>query len=68
MPICNIDINRIHSGPITEEIGERLRTLLRESVDVPTAIRKQLSQLRELDERFAIVPAAKNSPRALLNA
>jgi hypothetical protein len=51
MPICNIDINRIHSDAMNKEIGERLRTLLHESVDVPTAIRKQLSQLRELDEQ-----------------
>jgi hypothetical protein len=48
----NVEINHIHSGAICSEIGERLHiTFIRpESNELPLSMRKQLHQLRALDE------------------
>ena len=48
----NVEINRIHSGAICSEIGERLHiTLIRpESNELPLTMRKQLRQLQASDE------------------
>ena len=48
----DVEINRIHSGAICSEIGERLHILLisPESKELPLSMRKQLGQLRGLDE------------------
>ena len=48
----NVEINRIHSGAICREIGERLHiTRMRpESNELPQSMRKQLHLLQALDE------------------
>jgi hypothetical protein len=48
----NVEINRIHSSAICSEIGDRLRVsfMRPESNELPLSIRKQLHQLRTLDE------------------
>jgi hypothetical protein len=48
----NVEIDRIHSGAICNEIGERLhiRLMRPESDELPLSMRKQLRQLRASDE------------------
>jgi hypothetical protein len=48
----NVEINRIHSGAICSEIGERLHITFipPESNELPLTIRKQLRQLQASDE------------------
>jgi len=48
----NVEIDRLHSGAICNEIGERLHiTCIRpESNELPLSMQKQLHQLRALDE------------------
>lgn len=43
-----------HSHAITREIGERLRTVLREQSDLPPNLERQMQQLRALDEAPSI--------------
>ncbi len=57
-----IEIDRIHSRAITDEIGERLRVAHSlESPELPWRIKKQLDQLRKLDreESPSIVPSTR---------
>ena len=57
-----IEIDRIHSRAITDEIGERLRVAHSlESPELPRRIKKQLDQLRKLDreELPSIVPSTR---------
>jgi hypothetical protein len=56
----NIVIDRTHIRAICNEIGERLRiSLSGETPELPLQMRRQLDQLRELDEDASpsIVPA-----------
>jgi hypothetical protein len=48
----NVEINRLHSGAICSEIGERLRVSFMgpESDELPLSMRKQLHQLQAVDE------------------
>jgi hypothetical protein len=54
--------NRIdpkHSRAIVQEIGERLRTFLKEE-ELPRRFRTQIDRLRELEEQSpSIIPAAE---------
>ena len=55
-----IDIDPKHSRAIVQEIGERLRALLKEEPELPGSIRAQLDRLRELEEPSpSNIPAAK---------
>jgi len=51
----NVEINRIHSRAICNEIGERLHITFMppESNELPLSMRKQVHQLRALDEDFS---------------
>jgi len=63
-----IEIDRIHSRAITDEIGERLRVAHSlESPELPRRIQKQLDQLRKLDrqESPSIVPSTENFEKSL---
>jgi hypothetical protein len=63
-----IEIDRIHSRAITDEIGERLRVAHSlESPRLPRRIQKQLDQLRKLDreESPSIVPSTENFEKSL---
>jgi hypothetical protein len=56
----NIDIDGTHSRAICDEIGERLRiSLAREVAGLSPQMKRQLEQLRELDEHASpsIVPS-----------
>jgi hypothetical protein len=46
-----IDIDPKHSRAIVHEIGERLRTFLKEEPELPGGLRAQIDRLRELEER-----------------
>ncbi|RXH40852.1 hypothetical protein [Bradyrhizobium zhanjiangense] len=53
----NISIDQTHGRAIAHEIGERLRGLLREEVELPSSLKRQMQRLRELDgEAPSIVP------------
>jgi hypothetical protein len=55
-----IDIDPKHSRAIAQEIGERLRALLKEEPEVPGSLRTQIDRLRELEEQSpSIVPGAE---------
>ncbi|SIO15592.1 hypothetical protein SAMN05443247_02418 [Bradyrhizobium erythrophlei] len=56
-----IDIDPNHSRAIVEEIGERLRAVLKEEPECPGSLRTQLDRLRELEESRhpSIIPAAE---------
>jgi hypothetical protein len=56
-----IDINPKHSRAIVQEIGERLRAVLKkEEPECPGSLRTQIDRLRELEEQSpSIVPAAE---------
>ena len=63
-----IEIDRIHSRAITDEIGERLRVAHSlKSPELPRRIQKQLDQLRKLDreESPSIVPSTENFEKSL---
>jgi hypothetical protein len=54
-----VDINPKHSRAIVQEIGERLRAVLKEEPECPGSLRTQIDRLRELEEQSpSIVPAA----------
>jgi hypothetical protein len=46
-----IDIDSKHSRAIVQEIGERLRTFLKEEPELPGSLRAQINRLRELEEQ-----------------
>ena len=55
-----IDIDPKHSRAIVQEIGERLRAVLKEEPECPGSLRMQIDRLRELEEQSpSIVPAAE---------
>ncbi|MGL3108122.1 hypothetical protein [Bradyrhizobium sp. BR 1432] len=59
----NISIDQTHGRAIAHEIGERLRGLLREEVELPSSLKRQMQRLRELDiEAPSIVPTTKRTP------
>jgi hypothetical protein len=56
----NVEIDHTHSGAICNEIGERLRIALAgEQPELSSRIRRQMDQLRELDDDASpsIVPS-----------
>ena len=44
-----IEIDYSHSRAILQEIGERLRTLLKEDRELPASLRLQIDRLRQLE-------------------
>ena len=44
-----IEIDYSHSRAIIREIGERLRTSLKEDPELPTSLRLQIDRLRQLE-------------------
>ena len=55
-----IDIDHKHSRAIVQEIGERLRAVLKEEPECPGSLRTQIDRLREFEEQSpSIVPAAE---------
>jgi hypothetical protein len=55
-----IDIDPKHSRAIVQEIGERLRALLKEEPELPGSLRAQINRLHELEGRSpSIIPSAK---------
>jgi hypothetical protein len=55
-----IDIDPKHSRAIVQEIGERLRAVLKEEPECPGSLRTQIDRLRELEEQSpSIIPAAE---------
>ena len=46
-----IDIESKLSRAIVQEIGERLRTSLKEEPELPGSLRAQINRLRELEEQ-----------------
>jgi hypothetical protein len=56
-----IDIDPAHSRAIIRDIGERLRASLKPEPELPTRFKKEIDQLRELEERSpSIVPSAEH--------
>jgi hypothetical protein len=62
----DVDIDHIHSRAIIREIGEGLRTLLREELELPASLRTQLDRLRQSEDQESpsIVPDKGEYPRA----
>ena len=55
-----IDIDPKHSRAIVQEIGERLRAVLKEDPECPGSFRTQIDRLRELEDQSpSIIPAAE---------
>jgi hypothetical protein len=55
-----IDIDPKHSRAIIQEIGERLRAVLKEEPECPVSLGTQIDRLGELEEQSpSIVPAAE---------
>ncbi len=55
-----IDIDSKHSRAIVQEIGERLRAVLKEEPECPDSLRTQIDRLRELEEQSpSIIPTAE---------
>ena len=55
-----IDLDSRHSLAIVQEIGERLRAVLKEEPECPVSLRTQIDRLRELEEQSpSIIPAAE---------
>ncbi|WP_156179909.1 hypothetical protein [Bradyrhizobium sp. LTSPM299] len=46
----SIDIDYKHSRAIVQEVGERLRSILREEQELPKPIRALMARLREQEE------------------
>jgi len=56
----HIDIDPKHSRAIVQEIGERLRAVLKEEPECPGSLRTQIDRLSELEEQSpSIIPAAE---------
>src|ERR1700682_3415597 len=59
-----IDIDPKHSRAIVQEIGERLRAVLKEEPECPGSLRTQIDRLRELEEQSpSIIPAAERGDK-----
>ena len=56
-----IEIDYSHSRAILQEIGERLRTLLKEDRELPAILRSQIDRLRQLEGESQ--PVAKSTTR-----
>ena len=55
-----IEIDPKHSRAIVQEIGGRLRALLKEEPELPRSLRTQIDRLRELEEKSpSIIPNAE---------
>jgi hypothetical protein len=55
-----VDIDSKHSRAIVQEIGERLRALMKEESEWPASLRAQIDRLRESKEQSAsIIPTAE---------
>ena len=55
-----IDVDPRHSRAIVEEIGERLRAVLKENPELPANLSAQIDRLRELEEPApSIIPGAE---------
>jgi hypothetical protein len=55
-----IDIDSKHSRAIVQEMGERLRAVLKEEPESPGSLRTQIDRLRELEEQSpSIIPAER---------
>ena len=54
-----IDIDSKHSRAIIQEIGQRLRAVLKEEPECPGSLRTQIDRLRELEQSPSIIPAAE---------
>jgi hypothetical protein len=54
----DIDIDPKHSRAIVQEIGERLRVLLKEEPELPGSLRTQIDRLHE-EQSPSIIPAAE---------
>jgi hypothetical protein len=55
-----IDIDPKHSRAIVQEIGERLRALLKEEPELPGCLRAQINRLHELEGQSpSIIPSAE---------
>lgn len=55
-----IDMDSKHSRAIVQEIGEKLRALLKEEPELPGSLRAQIDRLRESEEQSpSIIPAAE---------
>jgi hypothetical protein len=55
-----IDIDPKHSRAIIQEIGDRLRAVLKEEPECPGSLRTQIDRFRELDEQSpSIIPSAE---------
>jgi hypothetical protein len=55
-----IDIDPKHSRAIVQEVGERLRAVLKEDPECPGGLRTQIDRLRELEDQSpSIIPAAE---------
>ncbi len=46
-----IDLDDMHSRAIAEEIGERLRAILRVEPEMPASLKRQINRLRELERQ-----------------
>ena len=59
--MCNcMDIDPKHSRAIVQEIGERLRAVLKEEPECPGRLRRQIDRFRELEEHSpSIIPTAR---------
>ena len=56
-----IDIDPKHSRAIVQEIGERLRTFLKEEPELPGSLRAHINRLREMEEQSSsIIPSAEH--------
>jgi hypothetical protein len=54
-----INIDKKHSQAIRQEIGERLRDLMRTEAEFPAGLRKQVDQIRMLEGQLpSIMPTA----------
>jgi hypothetical protein len=62
MQNCIVRIDQIHGRAICTEVAERLGiSLSRDQSATPASLRKQLDQLREMDELSpSIVPSMRN--------
>jgi hypothetical protein len=55
-----VDIDRTHRRAIVQEIGERLRSVLKEEPELPGSLRTQIDRLRELEVQSpSIIPNAE---------
>ena len=55
-----IDIDPKHSRAIVQEVGERLRAVLKEEPECPGSLRTQIDRLGELEAQSpSIIPAAE---------